>query len=86
VSDTAAMLLAPTFYVCWRPFWMKNLRTYTMTIEEQANFDPAAFTEKLKAAGFKLDSEQCPVKITRPFDRVATPDGVVIWRQWDGDQ
>jgi hypothetical protein len=62
---------------------MKNLRTYTLTKEEQDKFDPIAFTEELQSVGFKLDSYTCPVKITKPWDMVAGQNGAVIYRQWD---
>jgi hypothetical protein len=62
---------------------MKNLRTYTLTAEEQQRFDPIAFTEELLSVGFKLDSVTCPVKITKPWDMVPGDNGAVIYRQWD---
>lgn len=63
---------------------MKNLRTCTLTAQDRQNFDPAAFTAKLKAAGFLFDSETCPVKIKKPWhasEDAAT--GSVIYRQWE---
>lgn len=61
---------------------MKNVRYYVLHKDEQQNFDPVAFTEHLKAAGFKFDHEGCPVKITKPWDQ-QTVDGAVFFRQWD---
>lgn len=61
----------------------KSIRTYRMTVADRANFNPDEFTKKLKAAGFKLDSETCPVKITKPWDNVDGENGDIIWRQWD---
>jgi hypothetical protein len=57
-------------------------RTYLMTAEEQANFDPYLFTQHLKDAGFEFDSEMCPVQIKKPWDRVDLGNGDFLYRQW----
>ena len=64
---------------------MKNLRTYTLTREEQQHFDPIAFTEALRECGFKFDNETCPIKITKPWDTVPGANYAVIYRQWDNE-
>jgi hypothetical protein len=62
---------------------MNNLRTCTLTQDDQLNFDPVAFTERLREAGFKFDRDTCPVKITKPWDMVKAGDGTLVYRQWD---
>jgi len=59
------------------------LRTYTMSNEDRMNFNPRKFVEDMKAAGFIFESESCPVKIKHPWDSVRSPEGVVVFRQWD---
>jgi hypothetical protein len=56
--------------------------TYLMTPAERAEFDPIEFTEKLKAAGFILDRDTCPIKIRKPYEEIHQPDGSVLWRQF----
>ena len=52
-----------------------------LTPEEQRDFDPAQFLTKMKAAGFKFDSEACPVKIAQPWGRIIEPDGTAVYWQ-----
>jgi hypothetical protein len=69
----------------------KNLRTCLLHEHQQgAAFVPAEFTQRLKDAGFVLESEACPVKIRAPFDRMELPRAhdnaafaPILWRQWD---
>jgi hypothetical protein len=56
--------------------------SYTMTKEDQDNFDPGEFVAKLKAAGFKFISEDCPIKLAGSHLRVKLPNGTVVWQQW----
>jgi hypothetical protein len=62
-----------------------NLRIYIMTDDEIRNFDPHTFVASLKTAGFKFDTEECPVKITKPWDKIEMAGGI-IWRQWEPPQ
>ena len=62
---------------------MKNLRTYTLTKAAAADFDPVAFTESRRAAGFKFDRETRPVKIAGPWNCFESSNGDFIYRQWD---
>jgi len=54
-----------------------------MTLDEQEAFSPTGLTAALKEAGFKFDSELCPVKLTQPWDKAELADGSVMWRQWE---
>ena len=56
--------------------------SYVMSVEEQENFNPVLFVERLKSAGFKFLSEDCPIKLAGYHQRLPQEDGSVIWRQW----
>jgi hypothetical protein len=60
-----------------------RLVEYVMTREQQASFNPFTFVEDMRRAGFRFDSEACPVKISKPFECIERDDGCVVWRQWD---
>lgn len=59
-----------------------TLRTCVLTKDEQVNFHPGKFFDKLKAHGFRFESEACPFKLVEPWDRVDGGDGAVVYRQW----
>jgi hypothetical protein len=60
-----------------------NMRTYVISKEERGDIDLITLTQTLKAAGFKFDSEVCPIKFTRPFEQKELQDGSVVLMQWD---
>lgn len=62
------------------------MRTYIMSVDEQRNFDPDAFTFNLKLAGFEFDNDTCPIKLRDPWLRVTLESGAVLWRQWPEEQ
>lgn len=49
--------------------------------EDLENLTHTEFVKKLKAQGFRFDSEDCPVKVTRPCQQTQLPDGSVMWQQ-----
>jgi hypothetical protein len=53
-----------------------------MSVQEQIDFDPDLFVERMKAAGFKFISDKCPIKLAGRHKTINQPDGTVLWQQW----
>ncbi len=61
-----------------------NMRAYLLTPKELKRFDPLRFTENLKRAGFKFDSDVCPIQIKKPWHRAEIVEtGAIAYYQWD---
>lgn len=62
-----------------------NERTWVMTLDMRANASAREITAAMKAAGIRFDREECPTKITRPWEATENEDGSVTFRQWEDD-
>jgi hypothetical protein len=62
---------------------IKNMRTYTLTRDQVANFNSELFVMNLKSVGFVFESEVGPIKLKQPWEAVRGPNGSTVYRQWD---
>ena len=59
------------------------MKTYISTREELEMIGPEQFAARLKAAGFRMLSVECPIKIAQPWKCTEREDGTVVFAQYD---
>jgi hypothetical protein len=62
---------------------MNNERTWVMTPDMRRNASTREINAAMKAAGIKFDRDECPVRITKPWEAQENEDGSVTFRQWE---
>lgn len=58
------------------------MREFKITKDMFLNDDPRIIVQKMKQAGFRFDSDNCPFVIS-DHSTIETTDDAIVYRQWE---